>query len=64
MLNLLLFLFSDGPKFRHKPQNVQADHGRMVTLTCDVDGNPQPDIVWLHESKDRVSHFYFIEKFN
>ncbi|KAE8737474.1 hypothetical protein FOCC_FOCC017062 [Frankliniella occidentalis] len=25
-----------------------------VTLTCDVDGNPVPEIMWIHEDKDRV----------
>ncbi|CAB0007579.1 unnamed protein product [Nesidiocoris tenuis] len=46
---------SYGPRFRKKPQSLQADAGSTVTLTCDVDGNPQPDIVWLHEPTDRVA---------
>ncbi|KAJ1521076.1 hypothetical protein ONE63_002782 [Megalurothrips usitatus] len=43
-----------GPKFRQRPANVQADLDSMVTLTCDVDGNPTPEITWIHEDKDRV----------
>lgn len=27
----------------------------MVTLTCDLDGNPPPEITWLHEDQDRWS---------
>ncbi|KAF6215510.1 hypothetical protein GE061_010265 [Apolygus lucorum] len=46
---------SYGPRFRKKPQSIQADSGSTVTLSCDVDGNPQPDIVWLHEPTDRVA---------
>ncbi|XP_046675352.1 irregular chiasm C-roughest protein isoform X2 [Homalodisca vitripennis] len=45
---------SYGPRFRSKPRSMQADLGASVTLTCDVDGNPPPDIVWIHEDTDRV----------
>ncbi|XP_066905947.1 irregular chiasm C-roughest protein [Halyomorpha halys] len=45
---------SYGPRFRKRPHSVQADQGAMITLTCDLDGNPQPDIVWFHEPTDRV----------
>lgn len=33
---------------------MQADKGASVTLTCDVDGNPTPDISWFHEDNSRV----------
>ncbi|XP_024083061.1 irregular chiasm C-roughest protein-like isoform X2 [Cimex lectularius] len=46
---------SYGPRFRKKPHSIQADQGSTITLTCDVDGNPQPDIVWHHESTNRVA---------
>lgn len=45
---------SYGPRFRKRPMSVQADHSAMITLTCDIDGNPQPDIVWYHEPTERV----------
>ncbi|XP_054285221.1 irregular chiasm C-roughest protein-like [Macrosteles quadrilineatus] len=45
---------SYGPRFRVKPYSVQADVGATVTLTCDVDGNPKPNIVWIHEDSGRV----------
>ncbi|XP_054285218.1 irregular chiasm C-roughest protein-like isoform X3 [Macrosteles quadrilineatus] len=44
---------SYGPRFRTKPRSMQADLGASVTLICDVDGNPPPDIVWIHEDSDR-----------
>lgn len=43
-----------GPRFRTRPRSVQADLGATVTLTCDVDGNPPADILWIHENTDRV----------
>uniref|UniRef100_A0A1B0CQR5 Protein rp20-signalp detected n=1 Tax=Lutzomyia longipalpis TaxID=7200 RepID=A0A1B0CQR5_LUTLO len=50
-----LFLFSpDGPVFRTRPKSVEADIGTEVSLFCDVDGNPAPDIVWIHDPTDRV----------
>ncbi|XP_066254546.1 irregular chiasm C-roughest protein [Euwallacea similis] len=42
---------SYGPQFRTKPRSVQAEVGSTVILTCDVDGNPFPDITWYHEEK-------------
>ncbi|VEN37949.1 unnamed protein product [Callosobruchus maculatus] len=45
---------SYGPQFRNRPRNVQADHGSSVTLTCDVDGNPFPDVSWHHENSKKI----------
>lgn len=50
-----LFPFGiDGPIFRQKPASVEADAGSVVSLVCDVDGNPTPDIVWIHDPTNRV----------
>ncbi|XP_067007432.1 irregular chiasm C-roughest protein isoform X2 [Anabrus simplex] len=45
---------SYGPRFRTRPRSVQADLGSTVTLTCDVDGNPPADIVWIHDDVGKV----------
>ncbi|XP_055682496.1 irregular chiasm C-roughest protein-like [Lutzomyia longipalpis] len=45
---------SYGPVFRTRPKSVEADIGTEVSLFCDVDGNPAPDIVWIHDPTDRV----------
>lgn len=45
---------SYGPQFRNKPRSQQADMGATVVLSCDVDGNPYPDIAWQHEGNRRV----------
>ncbi|KAK7788833.1 hypothetical protein R5R35_012822 [Gryllus longicercus] len=45
---------SYGPRFKTRPKSVQADQGTTVTLTCDVDGNPPPDILWIHEDTGKV----------
>nr|CAD7439490.1 unnamed protein product [Timema bartmani] len=45
---------SYGPRFRTRPQSLQADQGTTLTLSCDVDGNPPPDIVWIHDSTGKV----------
>ncbi|XP_039280825.1 irregular chiasm C-roughest protein isoform X2 [Nilaparvata lugens] len=45
---------SYGPRFRSRPRSVQAEMGATVTLSCDVDGNPPPEISWIHEDSDRV----------
>jgi hypothetical protein len=45
---------SYGPVFRSKPKSVEADIGNQVTLSCDVDGNPPPEIVWIFDPTERV----------
>ncbi|KAJ8959341.1 hypothetical protein NQ318_022027 [Aromia moschata] len=45
---------SYGPQFRSRPRSIQADQGSSVTLSCDVDGNPFPDVSWYHEDKKKI----------
>nr|XP_022920904.1 irregular chiasm C-roughest protein-like [Onthophagus taurus] len=45
---------SYGPQFRNKPKSAQADLDSSVTLSCDVDGNPIPDITWIQQEKNKV----------
>lgn len=50
----ILYYILDAPTFREKPRSLEADSGSLVTLTCEVDGNPTPDIVWIQHPIDRV----------
>lgn len=34
---------------------MEADIDATVSLSCDVDGNPTPDIFWVHQANERVS---------
>ncbi|XP_052899813.1 irregular chiasm C-roughest protein-like [Anopheles moucheti] len=45
---------SYGPSFRALPQSLEADQDATVTLSCDIDGNPSPDVLWIHEPSDQV----------
>ncbi|XP_070492966.1 irregular chiasm C-roughest protein isoform X2 [Chironomus tepperi] len=45
---------SYAPVFRTRPQSVEADLGQTVVLSCEVDGNPTPEIVWIFAGHDRV----------
>lgn len=54
-LNFFLSICTDGPVFRTRPKSIEADNGASIVLTCDVVGNPPPDILWLHEPHDKVS---------
>lgn len=54
LLLITNWLLTDGPQFKTKPHSVQADLGASVTLSCDVDGNPLPDVTWFHEDNTRV----------
>ncbi|GBP06477.1 Irregular chiasm C-roughest protein [Eumeta japonica] len=45
---------SYGPRFVNKPKNVEADSGTTATLNCAVDGNPTPEIIWLHHENGRI----------
>ncbi|KAH8361066.1 hypothetical protein KR200_011409 [Drosophila serrata] len=45
---------SYAPSFRQRPQSLEADIGSVVSLSCEVDSNPQPEIVWIQHPSDRV----------
>ncbi|XP_069956837.1 irregular chiasm C-roughest protein isoform X2 [Cherax quadricarinatus] len=42
------------PRFKKEPTDIDEDEGKSVTLTCDIDGNPPPEIVWLHQEGKKV----------
>lgn len=42
------------PAFNKPDESVAAEEGSDVTLHCEVDSNPKPDIVWHHEGSDGV----------
>lgn len=44
---------TDGPVFKVKPQNAEADAGATVTLSCVVDGHPVPKVSWLRYENNR-----------
>ncbi|KAK0173506.1 hypothetical protein PV328_006692 [Microctonus aethiopoides] len=43
-----------GPQFRRPPLSVETHYGATEILQCDVDGNPTPEILWIHEESDRI----------
>ncbi|KAH8300893.1 hypothetical protein KR044_003681 [Drosophila immigrans] len=45
---------SYAPSFKQRPQSLEADVGSVVSLNCEVDSNPQPEIVWIQHPSDRV----------
>ncbi|XP_037026673.1 irregular chiasm C-roughest protein isoform X1 [Bradysia coprophila] len=45
---------SYGPAFKTYPKSVEADIDTSVSLQCDVNGNPTPDILWIHEPSERI----------
>ncbi|XP_045457290.1 irregular chiasm C-roughest protein-like [Melitaea cinxia] len=45
---------SYGPAFKAKPQNVEGDVGTTATLSCLVDGHPQPKVLWLRYDHDKI----------
>lgn len=46
---------TDGPIFHVRPKSVEADTDGTVSLSCEVDGNPTPDITWINVLNERVS---------
>ncbi|XP_026324430.1 irregular chiasm C-roughest protein-like [Hyposmocoma kahamanoa] len=45
---------SYGPTFKVKPENVEGEDGSIATLTCVVDGHPQPKLLWLRYENERI----------
>ncbi|XP_039761635.1 irregular chiasm C-roughest protein-like isoform X3 [Pararge aegeria] len=42
------------PSFRTRPHNIEAEEDSSVTLSCDVDGEPRPEIRWLYHEPGRI----------
>lgn len=45
----------DPPSFKYRPENVEAELNENITLSCLVDANPSPDIIWVFDPIDRVN---------
>lgn len=45
---------TDGPVFHILPKSVESDIDGTVSLSCEVDGNPTPDITWINVANERV----------
>ncbi|XP_047999973.1 irregular chiasm C-roughest protein-like isoform X3 [Leguminivora glycinivorella] len=43
------------PVFRTRPRDVEADEGSSVSLHCDVDGQPKPEIKWVLHEPGRIA---------
>lgn len=52
--------FADGPRFVRSPQSVQAEIDTPVSLICQVDGNPTPEISWIHENYDKKVRWRYV----
>src|SRR6218665_3382993 len=48
------FLYADGPEFKSSGEDVAADVGDSVKLSCLVDSNPQPTIIWRKKGQMRI----------
>lgn len=48
------FNVSDAPKLRNELKSIETQFGSTEVLQCDVDGNPQPSIVWTFEDFERI----------
>lgn len=49
-----IILILDPPSFKYRPENVEAEMNENITLSCIVDANPPPDIIWVFDPIDRV----------
>lgn len=44
------------PSIMEGPSDVELTFGGTMYLSCKVDGNPQPDVVWLHDENEIEIH--------
>ncbi|XP_038605963.1 peroxidasin homolog [Tachyglossus aculeatus] len=40
------------PRITSEPQNVDVTLGNTVYFTCKAEGNPKPEIIWLHNNNE------------
>lgn len=45
-IHITYFLLSDLPEIILAPENQLVIAGKSITLECDADGVPDPDIIW------------------
>ena len=38
-----------------QPKSIEADNGATIVMRVRVEGNPPPEILWIHEPSDKVS---------
>lgn len=43
-----------GPAFKSPLKSIEADEGEIVTLVCDIDGNPTPNVEWIFNPTGKV----------
>lgn len=43
-----VFVFSEKPKLIEEPNDIDVSFGGTAHFSCKADGDPKPDIVWLH----------------
>lgn len=55
IINEWIILNLDPPSFKYRPENVEAEMNENITLSCIVDANPPPDIIWVFDPIDRVT---------
>ena len=55
-----MLIQTDKPVFKSEPVDKNAELGEKVELTCDVDGNPEPEIVWTQEDSQKVPQLFFL----
>ncbi|XP_063968758.1 peroxidasin homolog isoform X1 [Lytechinus pictus] len=52
------------PHFVVEPHNVDATEGNNVYFSCRAMGDPEPEIVWLHDSKEILPNRGIDHKYN
>ncbi|XP_071494887.1 peroxidasin homolog [Diadema antillarum] len=53
-----------GPHFVVEPEDVDATEGNNVYLSCRARGDPEPEIIWIHNSKEILPNRGIDNKYN
>ena len=52
---MFIIFYTDKPVFKSEPVSADAEEGKSVSLSCDIDGNPKPQITWTHDDSKKVN---------
>ena len=64
MKEYYLVIVGEAPRFTTELSTVTAEHGKPVTLSCVVIGNPRPTVTWILDGEPLIESDTYVTKYH